>query len=77
MANIYIYIYIHVCIYFIMNLLRVVFRTEYTALHTEFHALGLRNYVTGLEFLQSQPQNSFGVGFLTPECSGVHVTFLS
>ena len=61
-----------------MNLLLcVVFRTEYTALHTEFHVLGLRNYVLGLKFLQFQPENSFGVGCLTPECSGVHVTFLS
>ena len=36
-----------------------------------FLVLGLRSYVLGLKFLQSQPQNCSGVGSLTPECTGV------
>ena len=52
-------------------LLFLVFRTVNTAYQSEFLALGLRSYVLGLKFLQSQLQNSCGVESLTPECSGV------
>ena len=47
------------------------FGLKYSLYRQNFMFWGLRNYVLGLEFPPSQPQNSSGIWSLTPECSGI------